>query len=326
MAPLLWSEQLGFWITANRELILSILGDRRFAVIDLKNEARRLSRRLGFDLSATEDLFDRLPLGHEGPEHAEKRRNAALVIKKSSDNALKHFAESIGEKVHNAFENYRAINIVSEVLSPSVRELMFALSRVRMDAQDEADSLSQIFDGMLSVNRRKFLNKRIAAALARHSTECPIDDVTLRTGLSFVGADSILGTLTESFIYEIGKNAGKRMSQIVWNDKIPMTGVPYVERITTETVVVAETQIEKGQRIRLYLDAFQPDYPDHLDPYFGPGRHMCLGKALSQNAWQILTAALGGIDKTVRVINVEYRKADFLFNAPKIVEVAIDND
>lgn len=326
MAPLFWSEQLGCWMTASRELILSILGDKRFEVVNLKNETRRLSRRLQVDLRATEDLLDKLPLGQEGPQHTATRRSAALAIKKSSDNALKQFAEIIGEKARNAFESDETINIVSEVFAPSVRELMSSLSGVWIDVQDEADSLSQIFDRMLSVNRRKSLNKQIASELARHSTGIQGDDATLRTGLSFVGADSILGALTESFIYEIERNVGKRMSQIEWSDKMPMTGVPYVERIITETAVVADTQIEKGQRVRLYLDAFQPNCPSHPDSYFGAGRHVCLGKALSLNAWRILTAALGRIDKRVHVIDVQYRKSDFLFNTPNIVEVAIDND
>lgn len=324
--PLSWSEQLACWMTADRDIILAILKDEKFEVVDFKSETGKLARRFGVDFGATESLLDQVPLGQEGSRHVATRKQGALAIRQHSENALKEFAEIVEEKLGVAFDANRTFDIASEVFFPSIRALMSTLSGIRIDIEDEADSLSLIFDRMLSVNRRKALNKSLETLLASHAGACPIEDVTVRTALSVIGADSILGALTESFVHEIGRNPGKRMNRIVWSEKLPMSGVPYVDRIMARTTVVAGITIHRGQRIRLYLDAFHSDYPDRLDPYFGVGRHACLGKAVSLKAWQMLTAALGRIDRRVRIIEVQYRKSDFLFNTPTIVKVAVDND
>lgn len=324
--PLSWSEQLSCWITADRDLILAILKDEEFEVIDFKTETEKLGRRFGVDFGAAEGLLDQVPLGQEGPRHTATRKQGAMAIRQNSEIALKKFAEIVDEKLGSAFATNRNFNIVSEVFSPAVRALMSSVSGIRIDIEDGVDSLSLIFDRMLSLNRRKALNQRLETVLASHAGACPIEDVTVRTALSVIGADSILGALAESFVHEIGRNPGKPMSRISWSEKLPVTSIPYVDRIMARTKVVAGTKIDRGQRIRLYLDTFQPDYPDRLDPYFGVGRHTCLGKALSLKAWRILTAALGNIDRCVRIIDVQYRKSDFLFNTPNVVKIAVDND
>ena len=259
-APLSWSDQLACWMTADRHLILSILKDEKFEVVDFKSEAGKLAQRFGIDFRATESLLDHVPLAQEGAQHAATRKQGALAIRRNSEEALKKFAETVEEKAGKAFRDTETFNIVSEVFLPSVRELISSLSGFRIDIPDEADSLSLIFDRMLSVNRRKALDKKIETVIASNTATCPIDDAALRTALSVVGADSILGALTESFVHEIGRNPGKRMSQIAWSEKLPMTSVPYVDRIMTQTTTIAGARIEQGQRIRLYLDVFQSDY------------------------------------------------------------------
>lgn len=324
--PLVWSEQLGSWMTANRELILSILKDRSFVVVDFRGETRRLAEGLGLDLRATEAMFDQLPLAQEGAEHSSTRRRGAQAIKRSSSEAIDRFAEVLEPRVRSSFARNDAFNIVSEVLAPSLQALIVALSGLQIEADDEDTSPSLIFDRMLSVNRRKRIDRRIDAAIRGRATGCPIDEATMSAAIAVVGSDSLLGALTESFVHEVEGNPERRLSEFVWSDKLPRTGVPYVDRIATKPTALAGSRVEPGQRLRLFLDALRLSGGDETDYYFGAGRHVCLGKAVSIQAWHILTAELARIEKRIRITEVQYRKSDFVFNTPTLVEVSVEHE
>jgi cytochrome P450 len=322
--PVFWSVELKSWLTADRDVILSILKDRDFVAIDFKTETKRLSRKLGVDLRATEILFDYVPLGQEGADHAALRKKMALYVSGQSKHALKDLAVFAKGKLDASCEQGTPFNIVSDVFHPCVSHLLTALGGVGVPQRDV--SLPQIFDRTLSVNRRKRLNTEIETLLASRKSGLSPEQVALHTAAAVVGSDSILGTITESFVYEIERNSGKRMSEIAWSENPPITAVPYVDRIAARPSEVAGEPIEKGQRIRLYLDVFKMGDPRDHEYYFGSGRHACLGKALSMQAWQILTSAFGTIDKHVEIRTVSYRKSDYLFNSPNVVEVVAHHD
>jgi hypothetical protein len=325
-APLVWSEGLGCWTTANPDVLLSILKDDSFEVVDFRAETARLAEGLGVDLHATKAVFDHLPLALEGAEHSSKRRIAAQAIKQNSSAALEKFAEALERLVKAPFDRGEPFNIVSEIFAPAIEGLVSTLSGLRVESEEGDPSPSQIFDRMLSVNRRKLIDRRLDAAIRSHGAGCPIDDVTLKAAISVVGTDSLVGSVTESFIHEVERNDGKRLSEFAWSDRLPRTGVPYVDRIATKPISIAGSQVEPGQRIRLFLVALQLLGADGIDGYFGAGRHLCLGKAVSIRAWHILTAELGKIEKRVRITEIGYRKSDFVFNTPANVEVVVENE
>jgi len=203
--------------------------------------------------------------------------------------------------------------------------MMSILSGIHCGGIGEAESLSLVFDKMPSVNRRKLVNGRIGRLVMDQAAGCEFEQANFNAAVSIVGADSIFGSLTESFIYEIRQNSGKSLSDIDWAKKLPATGVPYVDRIAVENVSIEKIDISAGQRIRLFLNGFQFDDADELDGYFGAGRHTCLGKAVSVKAWDIMTSILKKTCKRVEISKVKYRKSDFLFNAPSLVEIRVRN-
>jgi hypothetical protein len=324
--PVFWSEQLGCWVSATKEVILSVLKGKSFEVIDFKSETARLSQRLAIDLRATEGLLCKVPLGLRAPEHSAIRRRMAVNVSQNSSAALAQYREFVRARVVHAFNNRNSFNIVSEIFSPAVTLVMSVLSGIRLDAPKGDDSLPLIFDRMLSANRRMLLDRHIGATIKRHAAHSPVDDARLNTALSVIGSDSILGSLSQSFIIEIERNPGKLMSEIEWPDKLPATAVPYIERVAKNSCTLAGESIEEGQRIRLYLDTFASGDSDDLDYFFGAGPHVCVGKAVSLQAWRILTESLSTIARRVQITRIRYRKSDLLFNTPTVVEIACTDD
>ena len=192
-----------------------------------------------------------------------------------------------------------SFNIVAELFAPCVFHLMSELSGVCLETQ-ESVSPTQVFDRSLSVNRRKQIDRQMVEKYSELANgKFSAEVAGLRSAMLVLATNSLLGSLSKSFCYEIGKNASKRLDEIAWEPKIPMTAVPYVERTATKDLEIGGMGIKENQRIRLYLDAFNSQGPAGVDHYFGIGRHGCLGKAVSQKAWQILTAELGRIEKKI---------------------------
>ena len=203
---------------------------------------------------------------------------------------------------------------------------MVALSGVAVEPEAAAISPSQVFDRTLSVNRRKSLNRRIGRLLEDAKANIASEAPVLDAALVVVGADSLLGSAIESFVGEVRRHTGKRLSDMDWSEKLSSTAVPYVERVATRPCQVAGTEIEPGQRIRLYLDAFERGGAEARDFFFGAGRHVCLGKSISTQVWQILTSLFRDVDCRVSIDAVSYRPSDYVFNVPDSVKVTVHDD
>ncbi len=322
--PIFWSGELKCWITCDADTIVSILKDRDFTVINYNKETANISQALGVDFRATEKLLDHVPFAHEGKCHAALRKDMAVEISERADAALKEFTRFCSTRVSALFDASNSFNIASELFAPGVFNLMSELSGVCLETH-ESVSPTQVFDRSLSVNRRKQINRQIESIFELADRSFPPGVAGLRSAMLVLGSDSLLGSLSESFCYEIARNTGKRMSDIAWEERIPVTAVPYVERTAANAVEIGGARIKENQRIRLYLDAFSSQGPAGFDHYFGTGRHGCLGKAMSQKAWQILTSELGRIEKKIRISKMEYRGADYLFNFPAIVDVSVQD-
>jgi hypothetical protein len=324
LQPIFWSDELKCWITCDVGTLVSVLKDRNFTVINYKKETANISQALGVDFRTTEKLLEHVPFAHEGKCHAALRKDMAVEISERTNAALGEFTRFCNARVSVLVDAPASFNIVSELFAPCVFHLMSSLSGVCLETP-ESVSPTQVFDRSLSVNRRKQIDRQIGKIFELAGSSFPAEAAGLRSAMLVLGSDSLLGSLSESFCYEIGRNTAKRMNEISWEPKIPVTAVPYVERMAVKGQKIGEVTILENQRIRLYLDVFSSQGSDGFDHYFGTGRHGCLGKAISQKAWQILTSELGRIEKKIRINKVEYRSADYLFNFPSVIDVSVQD-
>ena len=74
-------------------------------------------------------------------------------------------------------------------------------------------------------------------------------------------------------------------------------------------------KVDKGQRVRLYLDATTYSVTDkENDVLFGKGKHVCLGKPMSLAIWRSLAATLGSIPLHFTLGETKLRSQDYAFN------------
>ena len=318
-----WSTTLQCWLVYDLDLVLEVLKSRAFLAEDSVEESRMVSRGLKIDLSSTQMIFDKVPLALEGDQHAELRRQMAVEITGHAAAALQKVSEFAASAVPKFFAQREVFNIVECLFQPAVSIMMQELAGICLVDQLQDASPTQIFDRQLGASRRKIIEQKIkeiyAVALETYSPEI----AKMRVAMMLVGSDSMLGALAESFVYDVRRNGEEPLDLMHWSSKIPITSIPYVERIAKSDISLGGNMILNGQRIRVYLDAFKSTDDRENDIYFGAGRHVCLGKAVSQNMWSIFVEQFKKINRRCNIVDVKYRRVDFLFNLPAHVGVKL---
>ena len=319
-----WSDDLDCWLACDTGILIAILKNADFRVIDYEKETMKIVDGLGVDLLATASVARHLPLGQEGCPHASLRKQMAVDLSRKAAPALLAFDDHVRTEVPRIFAGSGEFDIVAELLAPLAGTLVAALSGAQFDMAIGETSPSQLFDKFLSLNRRKMIDRQIRQIRDHAGSGTASDDASRQAALVVLGFDSLLGSMGESFAHSVRANPGKPMSEIAWSEKLPVTGVPYVDRVAVKPIEIGGQQVEEKQRVRLYLDALGHAGPAHHDLYFGAGRHACLGGPIAQKAWQALTLNLATIRRRVTIVNVGYRSSDNVFNCPTSIMVSID--
>jgi cytochrome P450 len=101
--------------------------------------------------------------------------------------------------------------------------------------------------------------------------------------LLVVGHDSLAASLGVSLVTLLERAHNARLCDFDYPDALPGTGVPYVERVARTDCSIQGFEFRAGDRVRLFLDACPARGNGGEEaPFFGKGRHLCLGKDLSQ--------------------------------------------
>jgi cytochrome P450 len=324
-----WSDGQACWMATDPDIILAIFKDKAFEVTDYEGETFKIIDELGVDLSAMARVARHLPLAKEGCAHSALRKQMAITLAKNSPGALLAVERSIQSRVACAFARFTHFDLVEVVLAPLVNELVSALGGVRVAERLGKTSPSQMFDKTLGLNRRKAINQQIGDLYGASNPNGghlgASSEADVEVALAVLGFDALLGTLGESFLHEIRSNPGNLLSEIEWSESVPVTGVPYVDRIANRSVAIGGVHIEGGERVRLYLNAPIDSGSNHQDFFFGAGRHACLGRSVSQTAWRLLTANLGTVQMRAIITKVDYRQPDNVFNCPISIKVSLDD-
>src|SRR5262249_13058135 len=132
--------------------------------------------------------------------------------------------------------------------------------------------------------------------------------------LMIIGHDALVASLGHSLLRVLEGGAGKRLCELSFPQSLPETGVPYVERLASQDCSINGITLRAGDRVRLYLDgAIVQEGQTEACPFFGSGRHSCLGEAVSTWLWQTLTAELSRVPLKFSVDAVCRRERDYVF-------------
>jgi hypothetical protein len=324
--PITWDHRLNSWCVFDPRLIGDISKQAQFHVVNYGLAAQFIMERTGIDLSFTRLLFEQIPLANEGEKHAALRRRMAHAIAEREELAVESFRLKLVELGPRIILSGRSVNLMDEFFIPLVEALITGLIGPVDVQRFVLDSISCVFGRTLSLNRRKTIEAQISQ-LVNWLAQADELQVEPRVALAMMvlGKDSLIGSLSCSLHTVLSFNPGVRCFEIEWPQLLPTTGVPYFERIATDNITIETHHFNRGDRVRLYFDACSGLVGSPQESlYFGAGRHMCLGKRMSQKLWQLLIDYLSSAKVRVSIEDFQFRPNDLIFNYPSRFVVQFD--
>ena len=317
MAPWHVDDELECICVFNSDLIAETFRSADFHVIDYQAAYVAITARTGIDMSAIVTALDHIPLAMEGTAHKRLRNEIASILGSGLREHREAISRSVRDIVATVFKPGRRVDLVEDVFVPIYKEtfgLILGIDHTRIDTDP---MISQIFDRKISLNRRKKMQAAIqslAESLDRHSEENAIER-NLAVALNILGHDAMIGSLSNSAWHIFKTGAGERL-ETKHDHLLPVTSVPYIERVASVDTVIGDLEVRKGQRVRLFLDAASGRAVEGDDPglFFGRGRHLCLGKPVTMLIWQTFTNAIRDLDCTILTDELEIREKDYVFS------------
>jgi len=310
-----WSDQLKRWICVNPEIIERILKSSEFIVIN--HQHQKIAERFNIDVSHLSKVAQYLPVTHDGAFHQALRKKFALMIAANSANAISFFEEEFNDQIKSVMNLAQTFDLCQDIIKPIVQKTSLILSGVDWLRIEDIDKFSTIFDETLTVADRIDLNGAIGRVAEQLQYRLNKEESYFRIALFALGNDSLLSTICESLVLMIIKNPDKMLSNFNWDNQIPATGIPVVERVANIDFEVDGYVVTKGQRVRLYLDSAGyagTVYPIYSSIYFGAGAHTCLGMPIGKKVWTMILKCLARVDKKIELTKLTYRERDNVFN------------
>jgi cytochrome P450 len=311
--PLEWLPDLGCWCVYSADAIAAVLKSHDFAVADFDALHSKLER-LGIDCGAAANVLAHVATAHDGEAHARLRRDSAGILNADIAATKQRTAAVVADIVHELCRPGARIDLVADIVRPACDALFANILGAAPSATGGTDvSASQIFDLYLGLNRRIRINTEVSRLLQGFTAAK--DDLKsspeYAAALSALGYDSIVGSLSCSLLAVLRQaGAETKLCEASFPPTLPATAVPYIERFARRDCALDGQTIHAGERVRLYLD---DGGTDEERPFFGRGRHSCLGEELSTWLWKTLTAELGKLPLACTIERVARRSPDWVF-------------
>lgn len=315
LPPLEWVPSLECWCVFSADDIAFVLKSHDFAVADFSALHQKLEK-LGLDCAAAARVLGHVATAHDGEAHARLRRDSARILNHDVASTQRMTTATLREIVQRVCRAPATIDLVGDLVRPACDALFENIFGATPPEGHGADvSASQVFDLYLGLNRRIKINSEVGQVLRGFTAAGD----ALRTSpeyaaaLSILGYDSLVGSLSGSLLRVLREAPREtKLCELSFPATLPITGVPYIERFARKDCELDGHVIRAGERVRLYLDDGGSCGAD-ARPFFGRGRHSCLGEELSSWLWRALTEELGKLPLTCMVESAERREPDWVF-------------
>jgi hypothetical protein len=309
---------MGFlaWVLVRRKAVAIVLKSTDFVTVDLADTYRTMEQKIGIDCSAIIRIFQHSANANEGDRHAVIRKDLARVVNDDMVSTKRRTAGAVQRLIAERFAAPAVLDLVQDIIEPICDALFDSLLGIERPVQcKDGISPSQIFDRHLGLNRRREINAKARDMVEGFSTAGGLKtSPDYAAALSIVGYDSIAGSLGGSLLEMLRQGQGAHLCDLTFPRLLPVTAVPYVERLAIKDRTLSGQRINEGDRVRLYLDAGCPaEQGASGRPYFGKGRHSCLGEEVSTWLWQTLTAELSRVPFVCTIESATRRKPDWVF-------------
>jgi hypothetical protein len=319
-----WSNEMKCWMISEPHAIRQILKDSNFTVHTYN--FGEIAGRLGITFIHQKLLRAHLPVAIEGEDHTGLRRKFDQAISINTGRALAIFENYLANAIPLLFEANTPSRfcVIHDLLKPSIRSANLAIAGIENCSVDPLESLPLFFDGSLSLKRRRYVEQIIEDVYSSLPTAMPAEEKYFRIAMLALNMNTLLGSISESVLTVIKRNSGINLKDMDWDPELPATALPMIERRALANSKLCGNEIRAGDRVQIFVDVYGFDKdrgPKYTDLYFAAGSHKCPGMNYSRKIWNILTRRLKTIDKRLRVLAIEYRPNDGIFNMLDKLEV-----
>ncbi|APB98210.1 cytochrome P450 [Polynucleobacter asymbioticus] len=321
-----WSSELDRWLCFDPTLIKEVLKSDDFQVNDYFRTQEILTNHLGLNVEHTSRLLSQFPFCHDGKFHKELKKIYAKKLNEHHETALLQFEASLKELITLKFKPGTTLDLVEEIIAPAIVSAASIFSGIQSHFEGNSASIAQLLDETISVSRRMKINKKIEDFIIKFPKNTSEEIAFTRVGLAVTGLDSLVGALSESIVSLLNRDPNLKLSQIQWDENLPATSIPFIERTLTKDTILQGEQLKIGQTIRVYLDAggYSKQNPTYSDLYFGAGTHTCIGKSFSKELWTVFTKCLSKVDLRLQIIKSARRDHDYFFNGYYLLMVTVN--
>ena len=321
-----WSDEMKCWMISEPHAISQILKDSNFTVHTYN--FGEIAARLGISFIHQKLLRAHLPVAIEGKDHTSLRRKFDQAISTNTGRALATFESYLANAIPILFEANTPSRfcVIDDLLKPSVRSANLAIAGIEDCGVDDLESLPLFFDGSLSLKRRRYVEQLIENVYSSLPTAMSAEEKYFRIAMLALNMNTLLGSISESFLTVVKRNAGINLKYMDWDPELPATALPMIERRAIANSKLCGNEICAGDRVQSFvdIDGFEKDRgPQYSELYFAAGPHKCPGMNYSRKIWNILTRRMKTIDKRLRVLAIEYRPNDGIFNMLEKLEVEL---
>jgi cytochrome P450 len=320
-----WSPELKRWLVTSPQFVRSVLLDANYRVPSY--EVQPIMDRLGIDLEMQRKIREFLPLAWEGETHGKLRQQMLREISSHSPAALRLFEKVLEKRLSEFMQPGVTCCLVGDIFKPAIRQAGLRLANFPMPALDdmpEIETIPQLFDDGISLRHRMRIDRLIRELADMYPDEYSEDEILTSIAIIAVGANTLLGSVTESFLADIRDSNFKPFNQTKWNARLRATGLPLIERIAIEDATLGTAKIGAGDRLRLFIESEAYSFenaPQYTNIYFAVGPHKCLGMAYSWQIWNAFIKQISSIELEYSLGEMSYRQHDYVFNIINKMEI-----
>jgi hypothetical protein len=318
-----WSAELNCWMISKPEAIAAILRDPTFSVHSYKfNE---IASRLGINLPHHQALRDSLPLALEGEKHTILRRRFSEEISANTARALEIFERELGTTTRQHFnaEPPSRFCVIKEIMRPSIRSANLTIAGLEGCNVDNLESLPIFFDRSISLRKRQQIELLIEDLHTSLPSTMSDDEKYFRIAMLALNMNTLLGSISESFLTVIRRNPGTALAAMDWDRDLPATALPMFERKALANATILGHHIKIGHRVQLFVDVNEFDKDrgsKYTELYFAAGAHKCTGMNYSRKIWNIFVRRMRQINRKLRIRDFSHRSNDRIFTLLDVLE------
>jgi hypothetical protein len=313
-----FDPRLKLWIVLDPDAVTHLLQDGRLVMPDVDAALAALEGRHSIKLPNLRWATSQLPLLSNGRHHRRIRQPMAKFL--SAEQRAPSWRGSVADLIASALAKPRQLEAFRELLLPVTNAVFESVTRVAIAF--EPLTLSKIFDHYASLKHLVELEERVTAVRAALAGGgIPAESEGMLASLVMLGRDSLLSSISESFLNLATKCVARRLDDPPENPPALFSGVAIAERIARTPFTFHGVSFREGERLRLYFQGFQLlDGETARLGFFGSGPHSCLGRSLALKVWSLMVAEIAKASRLVEAVEFEYDRG-VIFSMPKYIRV-----